>query len=97
MGAQAGIVDDLRLDGNLLTEHLDGLCPLQQVTAQRALTLVAHEHHRALGTPQVVFKMMADAARVAHTGGGDDDLGGSVLVQGLGLLHDRAGGIRHHL
>ena len=30
---------------------------------------------------------MADAARVAHTGGGDDNLRGMVLVQGLGLVH----------
>ena len=35
--------------------------------------------------------MVADPARVAHAGGGDDDLGGGVQVQGLGLL----AGLRH--
>ena len=31
--------------------------------------------------------MVTDTARVAHTGGGDDDLGDTVLVQPLGFLH----------
>ena len=43
--------------------------------------------------------MVADAARVAHAGGGDDDLGGGVHVQHLGLLaglrHAQVGEVEH--
>ena len=75
VGGQALEVDDLRADGDLLAEHLHALCPLEQVAAQRPGRLEADEHDAALRTPEVVLEVVADAARVAHAGGGDDDLG----------------------
>ena len=86
VGGQALEVDDLRADGDLLAEHLHALCPLEQVAAQRPGRLEANEHDAALRTPEVVLEVVADAARVAHAGGGDDDLGRPVEVELLGLV-----------
>ena len=99
MGGQALEVDDLGVDGDLLAEELHLIGALQQGTAQRALTLEAHEHDGGLTAPQVVLQVVADAARVAHTGGRDDHLGGGVHVQSLGLLaglrHPQIGEVEH--
>ena len=86
VGAEAGEVLQTGPDGDFLAEELHALRPLQQLAAQGALPLEAHEEHGALRPPEVVLQVVADAARVAHAGGGDDDLGGPVLVEGLGLL-----------
>ena len=91
VGGKALEIHDLGVDGDLLAEHLDALGALQQGAAQSALALIAHEHHGALSAPQIMLQVVADTARVAHAGGGDDDLGGGFLVQGLGLL----AGLRH--
>ena len=55
-------------------------------SAQGARALVADEQHRALRPPEVVFQVMADAARIAHTGGGDNDFRRRVAVDGHGFL-----------
>ena len=86
VGGEPLEVDDAGVDGDLLAEQLHRLGPLQQPPAQGALRLIAHKHHGALGAPQVVLQMVADAPGVAHAGGGDDDLGAAVHVQSLGLL-----------
>ena len=86
VGGQTGEIDDAGVDGDLLTEELDALGALQQTAAQRALTLIAHKDHGGLGAPQIVLQVVANAAGIAHAGGGDDDLGALVGVQGLGLL-----------
>ena len=86
VGRQALKVDDLRLDGDLLAEELDLFNAVEQSAAQRAGRLESNEHDRAVRTPEVVLQMVADAAGVAHTGGGNDDLGRRVHVQHLGLL-----------
>ena len=86
MGGEAVEVDDPGPDGDLLTEELDRFDAVQQAAAQRALALVAHKDHGGLLPPQVVLEVVADAARVAHAGGRDDDLGHLVHVQGLGLF-----------
>ena len=65
-----------------LPEQLDFLCPLQQGAAQRARRLISHEQHGTFRPPKVVFQVMADAARITHTGGGNDDLGRGVGVDG---------------
>ena len=87
VGAEALEIHHLGPDGHVLAEQLHGGSPVQQGPAQGARRLEAHEHHGAVRPPQVILQMVADAARVAHAGGGDDDLGGVVLVQGLGLVH----------
>ena len=86
MRRQAGEVDDLRLDGDLLTEQLDLGSAVQQAAAQTALCLIAHEDHGALLPPQIMLQMMADTACIAHTAGRNDDLGHLVGVQSTGLL-----------
>ena len=86
VGAEAGKVLQAGPDGDLLAEELHALRSLQQLAAQGALSLEAHEEDCTFRTPEVVLQVVPDAARVAHAGGGDDDLGGPVLVQGLGLL-----------
>ena len=86
VGGQALEVDDLGPDGDILAKELDRFGPLQQPPAQGALPLIAHEHHGALGPPEVVLQVVADAAGVAHAGGGDDNFGGLVVVEGPGLL-----------
>ena len=86
VGAEALEIHNAGVDGDLLPEELHRLGPLQQAAAQSALGLIAHKDHGALPPPQVVFQVVADAARVTHARGGDDDLGGGVQVQGLGLL-----------
>lgn len=87
VGAEALEIHHLGPDRHVLAEQLHGGHPVQQGPAQGARGLEAHEHHGTVRPPQVILQMVADAARVAHTGGGDDDLGGVVLVQGLGLVH----------
>ena len=86
MGRKALEVDDFRLDGDLLAKELDLLHAVEQPAAQCAGRLEADEYDRAVRTPEVVLQMVADAARVAHTGGGDDDLGRGVHVEHLGFL-----------
>ena len=87
MGGKALKVHDLGVNGDLLAEELHTSDALQQGAAQGALPLIAHEHDGALRLPEVVLQVVTDTARVAHTGGGDDDLGDTVLVQPLGFLH----------
>ena len=65
--AEAGEVDDLGPDGHILAEELDAVGPVQQVAAQGARGLKSHEHHGAVGAPEVILQMVADTARVAHT------------------------------
>ena len=86
VGGKTLEVDDLCLDGDLLTEKLDLLHAVEQSAAQRAGRLEADEHDRAVRAPEVVLQMVADAAGVAHTGGGNDDLGRRVHVQHLRFL-----------
>ena len=101
MGAETLEVHDLRLHGDLLAEELDAVSAIQQMATERAGGLEAYEHHRVLCTPEIVLEMMADTTRVAHTGCGDDDLGGRVKVQCLGLLrgggHIKTGEAEHGL
>ena len=95
MAGHAGKLADLRLHLDGFTEQLDLRSSIDQGAAQRAHRLIAHEQNGALRPPQVVLEVVADAARVAHAGGGDDDLGGLVHVEQLGLLagggHAQAG------
>ena len=86
VGGQAPEIVDGSVDGDVLAEETDLLGPLQQMAAQGPFPLVAHEDHGALRPPQVVLEVVADPAGVAHAGGGDDDLGGLVHVQQLGLV-----------
>ena len=86
VGGEALEVDHLGPDGDVLAKQLDGAGSLQQAAAQGALPLIAHEHHGALGPPQVVLQVVADASGVAHAGGGDDNFGRLVVVQRPGLL-----------
>ena len=99
VGGEALEVHDLRPDGDLLAEELHALGPVQQSTAQGALALVADEDNGAVRPPEVVLQVVADAARVAHAGSGDDDLGGGIQVQSLGLLaglrHPEVGKVEH--
>ena len=69
-------VDDLGADGDILAEQPHALGAVQQVASQRTGRLEAHEHHGAVGAPEVVFQMVADAPRIAHAGGGDDVIDG---------------------
>ena len=69
-----------------LAEKLDLLLTLQDPASQRASRPIADEQDRTFLPPQVMLQMVADSPRVAHTGGGDNHLGGPVLVQGPGLL-----------
>ena len=87
VGAEALEIHHLGPDRHVLAEQLHGGHPVQQGPAQGARRLEAHEHHGTVRPPQVILQMVADAARIAHAGGGDDDLGGMVLVQRFGLVH----------
>ena len=60
--------------------------PVQKPPTQAALGLIAHKHHGALLTPQVVLEVVADTPGVTHARGRDDDLGVGVRVQSHGLL-----------
>ncbi len=86
VGRQALEVDDPGPDGDILAEELYRAGPLQQAAAKGALPLIAHKDHGGLGPPKVVLQMVADAAGVAHAGGGDDDFGRFVVVESPGLL-----------
>ena len=86
MGAETVVIDDSGTDGDLLAEQLDLVHPVHQTATQRAFRLEAHEHDGTLRPPKVVLQMVADAPGVAHTGGGNDDLGGGVCVQRPGLV-----------
>ena len=83
VGAEALEVHDLSPHGDLLAEHFHRLGSVQQVAAQSPRGLEAHKHHGALRPPQIVLQVVADTARVAHTRGGDDNLGGGVQIQVL--------------
>ena len=99
MGAESLEIDDFGPDSHLIAKQLHAFRALQQMAAQRAGGLEAHKHHGAFRTPQVIFQVMADAAGIAHAGGGDDDLGRGVRVQLLGLVGGlcqmQAGKIEH--
>jgi len=86
VGGQAVEVDDLGPDGDLLAEELHRRDAVDEPPAQAAFRLEAHEDHGTLRPPQVVLQVVADAAGVAHAGGGNDDAGGLVLIEGPGFL-----------
>ena len=99
VGAEALEVHDLGPHGDVLAKQLHAGRTVQQVPAQRTRGLEAHEHHGAVAPPEVVLQVVADTSGIAHAAGGDDDLGGLVHVQQLGLLHRlrqvQAGEIEH--
>lgn len=86
VGGKALEVHDLRPDRDLLAEELHALHTVEQSAPERAGRLEADEHHCAVSAPEVVLEMVADAPRVAHTGGGNDDLGRFVEVEHSGFL-----------
>src|SRR5699024_8148481 len=55
-------------------EELDILLPLQQTPSERSVRLISHKEDRTFRSPQIVFQMMADPPRVAHSGSRYDDL-----------------------
>lgn len=85
MAGESLQIVDLRVDVNRLAEEGNVLCSLHQKLAQSAFGLVAYEDDAGPGVPQVVFQVMADAPRVAHAAGGNDDLRRLVHVQALGF------------
>ena len=86
VGGKALEIHDLRPDRDLLAEELHALHAVEQSAPERAGRLEADEHHRAVRAPEVVLEVVADAPRIAHTGGGNDDLGCFVEVEHSGFL-----------
>ena len=55
VGAQAFEIDNLGLNGDVLSEQPHGFCSVQKLTAQGALPLIAYKDHGAVGSPQVML------------------------------------------
>ena len=85
MAAHAGQHVDLGVDADLLIKKPDLFDPVHQQAAERPVRLVADEEDAALRPPEIVLEVVADTPGVAHAARGEDDLGGAVLVDGLGL------------
>ena len=86
MGTEPCKVLQMCLHRDFLSEELHTFRALQKTAAQGALALIAHKEDGAFRPPEVMLEVVADTARVAHTGSGDNDLRRGVLVQGLGFL-----------
>ena len=86
MAARAVQDSDLGIHGDILAKQPDFLYPVQQRPAQRALGLIARDKDDVFRHPEIVLQMMPDTARVAHTAGGEDDLGARIAVDCLGIL-----------
>ena len=67
---------------------MTSLAPVDDASAEGSFRLISNEDDAVSRIPQVVLQMVADPARFAHAAGGDDDLGGAVDVEPLGLLAD---------
>ena len=61
-------------DLDRLTEQLHFLASLNNAASQCADCLIASKQNRTLRSPEVVFQMMADTARITHAGCRDDNL-----------------------
>ena len=92
MAADARQRADFGVHGNVLVKNAHLPRALHQGAPQRALGLVAHEQHGVAAVPQVVLQMVADAPRVAHAAGGQNNLWPLVGVDGLRFLFRKAHG-----
>ena len=74
MAADALDLLDPCFDLDRLTEQLHFLASLNNAASQCADCLIASKQNRTLRSPEVVFQMMADTARLTHTGRRNDYL-----------------------
>ena len=89
MGGNAIKRPDACANSDLFTEQVDEFGTVQQLSSERTLYLIAHKEHRTFLPPQIVLEMVADPSRLAHTGCGNDHLGGFVHI-------DLARGVARH-
>ena len=59
---------NLRIHGDIFPEQLHTLGALNQLAPQSPHSLIPHETDGTLGTPQIMFQMVPDTSRLAHTG-----------------------------
>ena len=58
----------------------------QQGPSQRTIGLIPYKKDGTLLPPQIMFEMVADSARFAHTGGRQDHFGVIIKIDGLGFV-----------
>ena len=69
-----------------------GSGPVDKSASQSTCRLIADEKHGGLGSPEVMLKMVADAAGFTHAAGRDDDLRGIIRIYGFRVVtRDRKG------
>ena len=76
----------MRSHFDLFAEEPDAFRAIQNRPSRRSDCLVSDEQNRALRLPEIVLQVMLDAARVAHSARGDDDLRMRVIVDRPGVL-----------
>ena len=81
----AGNARHARPNGDVLPHNSDALSAVLQDSPQTPGRLVAHEEECALFVRQVALLMVENAAAVAHTGTGDDNLALCDFVDAFGL------------
>ena len=86
----AGVILELAdagAHGDFLAHDFHHLGAALQDIAKRTGGLEAHQKNRGAGLEQVVLQVVADAARVTHAAGGNDDAKAGELCDGLAVLH----------
>ena len=78
--------EDLRSNGNFLSENQDVFRAFHQLAAQCGLGLVSCEQHDGIGPVQPIGKMVHDAAAGRHAACADDDGRAFEIVQTLGII-----------
>src|SRR4030043_1288599 len=85
MGGESSQGVDMGFYRNLFSEEPDALCPIDNPSSDRSLSLIADNDNMGFLPPEVVFQVVLDSSGVAHSACRDDDSRSLILVDRFGL------------
>ena len=83
VGGEAVHLCDVGVEGDHVAEDGDFAPVVLDLAAQRVFGLVAGEEDGVVVVAEVMFEVVENASGFAHAGGGDDDAGAALGVEGL--------------
>jgi len=86
VSAEGVEVIDVGIDGDEFAVNADGGLLVKEETAEGIFGAEADEDDAGVWVREIAFKVMKDAARLAHAGGGDDDEGAGLGAESAGFF-----------
>ncbi|OQA23802.1 MAG: hypothetical protein BWY61_01371 [Firmicutes bacterium ADurb.Bin354] len=86
MTAHSGKCLYLRTDFDIFSEKLDLFLTINKYASQCSFSLIADKKDGAFRSPEIMFEMMPDSARITHSGSRYDNLGLGIKVDHLGFV-----------